>query len=260
MTSMPHDWRDSLRLAADLALLGILVTLACLPVLTAGAAVGTGSAALHKLLTSGRWPTAAECWTLFRTRVVPGWWAGPIVLVVAWLVAVDVAAVNRGAVPGGRPLVAALLILASVGAGFLALVAAVSGVSHPDPVRGPRAPAEQGPLRRARVLVAARPGVLLATTGVVLLVALLAAFLHPALAPVLAGYALFAAHAVLHRLTPVRGETADPEPGPQTSSRSPGHRLSHPLASTRRRTSVRPAGWSKAGDGRTTIPTRSSSP
>ncbi|GID29481.1 hypothetical protein [Paractinoplanes brasiliensis] len=199
---MPHDWRDSLRPAADLALLGILVTLACLPVLTAGAAVGTGSAAVHKLLTFGRWPTAAECWTSFRTRLLPGWWAGPVVLVLAWLLAVDAAAVNREAVPGGRPLVVALLVLASAGAGFLAMVAGMSGFSNPDPVRGSRASAEPRPLRQARALVAARPGALLATTGVVLLVALLALLLHPALVPVLAGYALFAVHAVLHRLTP----------------------------------------------------------
>jgi hypothetical protein len=44
---MPHDWRDSLRLAADLALLGIVVTLLSLPLLTAGAAVATGSYAIR---------------------------------------------------------------------------------------------------------------------------------------------------------------------------------------------------------------------
>ncbi|GAB2568444.1 hypothetical protein Aab01nite_44870 [Paractinoplanes abujensis] len=188
---MPHDWRDSLRLAADLALLGILMTLACLPVVTAGAAVGTGSAALDELLTLGRWPTAAELWRSFRTRLVPWAWAGPLVLATAWLLAIDVAALRRGAVPGGRPLVVVLLVVAALAAGFVALVAGLSG--RPDP------------LRRARALVAAHPAILLAATGVVLLAALLAAFVHPALVPVLAGCTLFAVHTVLRRVVPLRG-------------------------------------------------------
>ncbi|MBL7258233.1 hypothetical protein JKJ07_28390 [Actinoplanes sp. LDG1-01] len=204
---MPHDWRDSLRLVADLALLGIVMTLACLPVVTAGAAVGTGSAALDKLLTIGRWPTAAELWRSFRTRLVPWMWAGPLVLAAAWLLAIDVAALRRGAVPGGRPLVVVLLVVAALAAGFVALVAGLS--AHPDP------------LRRARALVAARPAVLLAATGVVLLAALLAAFVHPALVPVLAGCTLFAVHAVLRRLAP-RGGVEGAEQGERLGAGAAG--------------------------------------
>ena len=89
---MPHDWRDSLRLATDLALLGILVTLAALPLVTAGAAVATGSMSIHRLITIGRWATAAELWSSFRARLGPGLLAGPVVLGGAWLVIVDVAA------------------------------------------------------------------------------------------------------------------------------------------------------------------------
>ena len=185
---MPHDWRDSLRFAADLALLGILVTLASLPVVTAGAALGVGSAALHRLLTIGRWPTAAECWADFRARLVPGLFAGPLVLAAGWLVAVDVAALRRGAVPGGAAVVAAVLLAAALGAGFAALVAGLAGSS------------QFGSARRAAALVAVQPQALAATTGVVLVAAALAAFVHPVLLPVLAGFALFAVHAVLFRL------------------------------------------------------------
>src|SRR5690242_18539744 len=124
---MPYDWRDSLRLGADLALLGVLVTLACLPVLTAGAAVGAASPAVDRLLTIGRWSTAAEGWTDFRTRLVPGLWAGPLVLAALWLVAVDVAALRRGSVPGGSVMVAVVLVVAAAGAGFVALVAGLAG-------------------------------------------------------------------------------------------------------------------------------------
>lgn len=206
---MPHDWRDSLRLAADLALLGILVTLAALPVVTAGAAVGTGSAALHKLLTCGRWPTAAECWSLFRSSLARGWWAGPFVLVAAWLIAIDVAALNRGAVPGGRPLAAALLVLACLGAGYAAVVAGVSGGSQTHAVR------------RAAALATARPATLPATTGVVLLAVLLAALIHPVLVPVLAGYVLFAVHAVLQRLAPGHADAKSPGAVPATGRATP---------------------------------------
>src|SRR5689334_21780708 len=98
---MPHDWRDSLRLAADLALLGIVVTLLSLPLLTAGAAVAVGSYAIAHLIAHGRWPTAAELWAVFRRRLLPGLVAGPAVSAVVALVAVDVAALRRGVVPGG---------------------------------------------------------------------------------------------------------------------------------------------------------------
>nr|WP_221380085.1 hypothetical protein [Actinoplanes polyasparticus] len=190
---MPHDWRDSLRFAADLALLGILVTLACLPVVTAGAALGTGSAALHRLLSIGRWPTAAECLLDFRTRLVPGLFAGPLVLAAAWLVVVDVAALRRGDVPGGAAAVAAVLLAAALGAGFAALVVGLAGSPAPHSVR------------RAGALAAGRPQALAATTGVALVAAALAAFVHPVLLPVLAGFALFAVHAVLFRLNRLEG-------------------------------------------------------
>ncbi|MBU2668364.1 hypothetical protein KOI35_33110 [Actinoplanes bogorensis] len=211
--------RDSWRTAADLALLGILVSLGCLPVVTAGAAVGAGSSAIARLVTLGRWPSAAECWSSFRSRLVPGLWAGPAVLAVGWLIAVDIAALRRGAVPGGGPLIIALLVVAALGAGFVAVVAGVSGRREPRP-REPRPrepvglPATGGSLRRARALVAARPGALAAVTAVVLIAALLAAFIHPALVPVLAGYVLFAVHAVLRRVTP-------PTPEPSLAAATP---------------------------------------
>jgi hypothetical protein len=181
---MPHDWRDSLRLAGDLALLGIIVTVLCLPVVTAGAAVATASATLSHLFTEGRWLTLAENATVFRARLVPGLVAGPAVLVAAVLFAVDVAALRRGAVPGGAPALTAVLLIAALAAGWVALVAVRGG--------GPRA---------TLALAASRPLLLLAAAGVVMFAALLATLIHPVLTPVLAGYALFAVHAVHRRFT-----------------------------------------------------------
>ncbi|MGK5682065.1 hypothetical protein [Actinoplanes sp. URMC 104] len=185
---MPVDWRDTLRLGADLALLGILVTLASLPLLTAGAALSVGSLAIHRLLTAGRWPTAAECWTAFRARLVPGLAAGPLCVGAGWLILIDVAALRRGAVPGGPAMIVAVLLAAALGAGFAALVAGLAGT------------AETHAVCRARSLVAARPGVLFAATGVVVIAGVLAVVVHPVLVPVLAGFVLFAVHAVLVRV------------------------------------------------------------
>ncbi|MFD0820636.1 hypothetical protein ACFQ0D_20510, partial [Micromonospora zhanjiangensis] len=61
-----RDWRDLARDAADLALLGILATLAALPVLTAGAAFGTASAAVHDWATDGNWPPVRRTVERFR--------------------------------------------------------------------------------------------------------------------------------------------------------------------------------------------------
>ena len=177
---MPHDWRDSLRLAADLALLGVLMTIAALPVVTAGAAVGTGSAAIHRLIATGRWPTARECWSEFRGRLRPGLLAGPAVLAAVLLVALDVTALRRGAVPGGGPATAAVLLAAALGAGFAGMAAGLAG------------PRRTGAVRAARATVVERPAALAAATATVLVAAVLAALVHPVLVPVLAGYLLFA--------------------------------------------------------------------
>ena len=52
-------------------------------------------------------------------------------------------------------------------------------------------------VRDAASIVAARPATLAATTGVLAIAAVLAALLHPVVAPILVGYALYALHAVV---------------------------------------------------------------
>ena len=183
----PNDWQNSLRLAGDLAFLGIVVTLLSLPVLTAGAAVATGSAAVHQLVNHGRWLPVADLWATFRRRLLPGLAAGPLVLVAAVLVALDVAALRRGAVPGGGALVAVVLTAAAAGAGFVGLVAVAAGSEG------------HGAVRRAWALALGRPVALPAAAGVIVLATVLALLVHPALVPVLAGYVLFALHVATRR-------------------------------------------------------------
>ena len=168
----------SFRTAGDLALLGILVTIGSLPVLTAGAAVATGSTAINFHLTHGRWPSAADLWQIFRARLVPGLIAGPSVLVAAWLIAVDVAALRRGAVPGGGPVLTLVLLAALLAAAWGALVAVRAG-GAPVSVR--------------------RPAAVLAAAAVLGVAVILAVLIHPVLTPVLAGFVLFALHVVAHR-------------------------------------------------------------
>jgi hypothetical protein len=190
---MSYDWRNSLRLAADLALLGIVVTLLSLPLVTAGAAVATGSHAIHSVTTKGRWPSFADCWQAFRVRLVPGLVAGPAVAVATVLIVLDVAGLRRGAVPGGGPALVAVLTAAALAAGYAGLVAVLAGDR------------ERGAAREALTLALSQPLAAVASAAVLAVTALLATLVHPALVPVLAGFALFALHAVARRMVSPAG-------------------------------------------------------
>ncbi|AGL17303.1 DUF624 domain-containing protein [Actinoplanes sp. N902-109] len=176
---MRHDWRDTLRTATDLAVLGFAMTAAALPLVTAGAAVATGSAAVRHHLDTDSWPPARELWTVFRRTLLPGLAATALLLVVAALVLLDVAALRAGAVPGGLPLTVLLIVPGLLAVGFAGLLAVTTD------------------LRAARAL--ATPARLLAAGGVVALTVLLALLVHPVLTPLLAGYGLFALHVITRR-------------------------------------------------------------
>lgn len=180
---MWRDWRDSVRAAADLAILGFAVTVASLPLLTAGAAVGTASDAVRHFQAYDTWPRLSWLAAAFRRRLVPGLWAGPLFLAGVALIWLDVVALRRGVVPGGPLVLSAVLAVAVLALGWAALVAVLGG--HP---------------RAAYELASSRPQLLLAAVGVVLVALVLALFVHPALVPLLAGFLLHALHAVAGRL------------------------------------------------------------
>ena len=179
-----RDWRDTARAAADVAVLGVLVTLAAVPLVTAGASVATGSAAVHHYLEADRWPRPAESWAAFRRTLGPGFVVVLVSAVGCLVVALDVAALRSGVVPGGWPLVAVTLALAVLGAGYAGCAVVAVGAGY-----GWRA--------AARGAWATRPVVLLRVAGIVVVAAVLAVLVHPVLIPVLAGYALYAMHVVV---------------------------------------------------------------
>src|SRR5688572_26928334 len=90
------DWREGLTVAADLALIGIGVTVASLPVLTAGAAVRAGSVAVRHVVDGDRVPSFVDLWRVFRRALAPGAVATVVVLAVAALLAVDAAVLSSG--------------------------------------------------------------------------------------------------------------------------------------------------------------------
>lgn len=184
---MPIKWQDTARTAADLAVVGFLVVLAALPVVTAGAAVLTGSRAVRHFLERDAWPSPAQNWQVFRRSFRPGLIGFAAVAVAAGLIAMDLAAVSAGRVPGGPAMTGTLVLLAFGLAGL-------TGLAVAEPA---------GPKELLR-LALARPVLLLALAGVVVLSAALILLIHPALTPVLLGFTLFALNVVATR--PVKAE------------------------------------------------------
>jgi hypothetical protein len=184
-TPARSDWRDTLGNAADLALLGIVTAVAMLPVVTAGAAVATASAAVHDWLPAQRWPDARTNLARFGRAVLPGLGAVAVALALAVLVWLDLSALSRGAVPGGVPamLLTAAVAAAVVGVGALAVVEVGRAEGH----------GWGAALRRAGRTAYARPGLVLGLV-VILGIAAVLCYVLPITTPILLGYALFALH------------------------------------------------------------------
>jgi hypothetical protein len=192
------DWRDVLSTAADLALVGVAVTLAAAPVVTAGAAVHTGSRAVRHLVDGERVPPVGELWLVFRRSLLAGAAATVVVLAVAGLLVVDMVALSSGRVPGG-PIAIALT------GGVAAVLAALAGLTVVRLGRADGAAdgADGGgwlaALRWAAGTAWHRPITAAATVAVQAL-AIVLAVLVPATAPLVAGFALFALHVVARRV------------------------------------------------------------
>ncbi|MDG4828163.1 hypothetical protein O7627_02440 [Solwaraspora sp. WMMD1047] len=198
------DWRDLVRNAADLALLGIVATLAAVPVVTAPAAVATASAAVRFWIEHGHWPGVRPALRGFARALLPGLGALLVVAVVAGLLGLNLLALLNGVVPGGTPAAVLTGALAALGAGLGGLIVVqIGGQSS----RGWRAAARTAGRRAAE-----RPLALLAVTGVLALAAVLCTLILPLLTPIFLGYLLFALHAVTRRLDP-----------PLPARASPGH-------------------------------------
>jgi hypothetical protein len=200
-----RDWRDTLRDAGDLAVLGFAVFFACLLVVTGGGAISAASAAIHdwaehrRAFGDGRFPSWSTTWRRFLRGILPGLGAGLVAVLICLLVLVDIAAVRDGLVPGGPVLLAATILVGIGLAGCCGLAVVEVGRAGGT---GWRAAA----VRAARVSFA-RPAAPLVVGGVIALVIVLAVML-PMCAPILAGYVIFAMHAVAARLAPANPAVA----------------------------------------------------
>jgi hypothetical protein len=170
--------------------LGIVTTVAALPVVTAGAAIATASAAVDHWTEHGRLPDAATTVRRFGRAILPGIGPAVIAAVAALLLFLDVRAVATGAVPGGAVL---LVITTVVGIALLGTAGlAVVEVGR----RGGRGwlPATQVAIRTGLD----RPHWVIACGLALGLAAILAAVV-PATAPILVGFGLFALHSIARR-------------------------------------------------------------
>jgi hypothetical protein len=184
------DWRDTVRNASTLALAGFVTTVAALPMVTAGAAVATASAAVHDFCEYGSMPGLKTTARRFGRALAPGLLATAVALAGAVLLVLDVRALVSGRVPGGSVLLAATVVV-----GVALLGAAGSTVVEVGRRGG------QGWLAAARSSVQcglSRPAPVLGMGLTLVLAVLLAAFI-PATTPILVGFALFALHAIARR-------------------------------------------------------------
>ncbi|WP_307856240.1 hypothetical protein [Micromonospora sp. C32] len=182
------DWRDTLREASDLALLGFAVALAALPVLTLAPALATASTALHDRSVTGAWPEARTSLRRFGRALPAGLAVSAVVLAAVALLAADLVALATGRVPGGGPALVLTAVVVAAVLGYAGLVTVAVGRTGG---RGWRAAA-------ARVARACpeRPGVWAAASGVCALAVLLGVLVTPVAVPILGGYALAALHAL----------------------------------------------------------------
>ncbi|MZD06830.1 hypothetical protein GTW43_17245 [Streptomyces sp. SID5785] len=169
-------------LFADMLLVGLLTSLACLPVVTAPAAFAAASAALRRTAAHGVQLRAGTYLTELRAHLsVRSLALGLLPPVLALIVLVD-AALVRAALPGAAVMAPALALLV-LGAAVLALRASALCAPH-------RLSAREALLRAA-----ADPRGTLLLTGAVLLSVVLA-WAIPLLLPLLPGPLAFAATAV----------------------------------------------------------------
>jgi len=187
-------WRDTVRNASDLALLGILVTIGSLGIVTAGAAVAAASAAVHDWSADERWPGVRVTLGRFARGLVPGILPTLAATLGGALLVLNLAAITRGVVPGGVVLAIPTLLILVAAAGLAGLTVVEMGRSGGTGWRAAAKAALAGGQRR--------PAAVLACAGVVALVAALGLMIIPVLVPVLAGYAILAMHAVARRLPP----------------------------------------------------------
>ena len=186
-------WRETLTVAADLAVVGFAVTLLALPVVTLGAAVRAGSVAARAIAVDGGGFDLRGLWRVFVRSLLPGFVATVAVCAVAGFIVVDFGAVGGGRVPGGYPVLAALGVTAAITVAVCGLTVARLGHDRDG--------SWLGALRWAARAAGRQPVAVAAVAGV-LTVAAAIGVMVPFTAPILVGYALYALHVLAGRFAP----------------------------------------------------------
>jgi hypothetical protein len=184
------DWRDTFSTAADLALLGFVSVVGCLPVVTAGATLATASVAVDHLCGSRSLPAARDLTRTF-VRALPGGLAAlSVASVGALLLGLDLRLLAAGTIPGGPVAVALIAVVGSVAVALSCAVVVRVGQNG-----GTGWVAAVGWSLR---LVRARPLYVFAML-VTVAVPVALALAVPVLVFILPGFALYALHAVVRR-------------------------------------------------------------
>jgi uncharacterized membrane protein YesL len=184
------DWRESMSHAADLAVLGIAVALACLPIVTAGAVLTAASVAADRLCSQRALPAVRDLVAVVRRGLWNGMAATVAVLAVAGVLLVDARLLRTASIPGASAATACLAVVV----GALLAVAAVTIVRiGQDPASGWR-----DALRWSLRLLIRRPASAVAILGT-LAVPVVLALTIPVTALLLPGFVLFALHVVVRR-------------------------------------------------------------
>jgi hypothetical protein len=182
-------WQEHLRDAADLAALGFVLVLAALPVLTAGAALATGSHAIRHRCDHGRYPPLSELLRTFARAILPGLAATLVVAVAGGLLALDASAARSGSMPGGAATLPLIMVVGLIGMGYLGIVVVHIGWQGGT---GWRRAVRSAISYRGRSLI-----LVPSSAGVLAIAYILASFI-PATVPLVVAFSLFALH-VIHR-------------------------------------------------------------
>ncbi|GAB3936483.1 hypothetical protein GCM10027614_13060 [Micromonospora vulcania] len=146
---------------------------------------------MHDWTRTGSWPSARTTLGRFGRSVLPGVPVSLLTIVVAGLLAADLAALATGRVPGGTPTLLVTALVTAGLAGWAGLVVVEVGGNG-----GGRWRAAARSAARACLDAPTRWATL---TGVTALAALLAVLVTPVAVPILAGYTVAALHAVARR-------------------------------------------------------------
>ncbi|GIH17521.1 hypothetical protein [Rugosimonospora africana] len=184
------DWRETVAGATDLAVLGVALLVAALPVVTAGGAVAAASAAVDHWCTHRTLPPVAVMARTFVRGIVPGLGALAVAVAGAAVLMLNVSATARGAVPGGPVVVAGTVLVLVAAAGLAGLAVVRVGQQGGTGWVSATAWAWRAALRT--------PAVPLGIAGLIALTTLVG-WMMPVVVPVIGGIGLLGLHAVTRR-------------------------------------------------------------